>query len=101
MHFGVRFDFIVAQSIFSHAGPDIVATALRGFRQSLANDGVILATFIPPETLGIPEQTEPGWSPEETEAYLRRFHYRFGPEDLAGLERFETLLREHDLMASD
>jgi chorismate dehydratase len=41
------------------------------------------------------QQTEPGWTPEETEAYLRRFHYRLGPEDLRGMERFEQLLREH------
>lgn len=47
------------------------------------------------------QQTEPGWSPAEMEAYLRRFHYRLGPEDLAGLERFEQLLHEHDLIRSD
>jgi chorismate dehydratase len=46
-------------------------------------------------------ETGPGWSPAEMEAYLRRFHYRFGPEDLQGLERFETLLGEHGLLAAD
>ena len=46
-------------------------------------------------------QTEPGWTHEETEAYLRRFHYRLGPEDLKGLAHFETLLREHGLIESD
>ena len=44
------------------------------------------------------QQTEPGWRPEEVEAYLRRFHYRLGPEDLKGLERFEALLQEHGLI---
>jgi len=44
------------------------------------------------------QQTEPGWPAHETEAYLRRFHYRLGPEDLAGLARFEELLREHALL---
>lgn len=43
------------------------------------------------------QQTEPGWTPQETEAYLRRFHYRLGPEDLQGLERFAALIREHGL----
>jgi chorismate dehydratase len=43
--------------------------------------------------------TEPGWSTSEMEAYLRRFHYRLGPEDLDGLERFKTLLSEHALLA--
>jgi len=46
-------------------------------------------------------QTEPGWSAPETEAYLRRFHYRLGPEDLEGMARFEFLLREHRLLDSD
>jgi chorismate dehydratase len=44
------------------------------------------------------QQTEPGWTQEETEAYLRRFHYRLGPEHLAGLTRFEELVREHGLL---
>jgi chorismate dehydratase len=47
------------------------------------------------------QQTEPGWSAEETEAYLRRFHYRLGPEDLAGLARFEELLAGHGLIDRD
>ena len=41
------------------------------------------------------DQSIPEDVPEETEAYLRRFHYRLGPEDLRGMERFEQLLREH------
>ncbi len=47
------------------------------------------------------QQTEPGWTADEMEAYLRCFHYRFGPEDLKGLERFEELLRQHDLIRGD
>jgi len=47
------------------------------------------------------QQIEPGWSAEETEAYLRRFHYRLGPDDLAGLERFDQLIREHGLSEQD
>jgi len=46
-------------------------------------------------------QTEPGWTPEETEAYLRRFHYRLGQEDLEGMARFELLLRERGLIERD
>ena len=42
-----------------------------------------------------------GWSAAEMEGYLRRFHYRFGPEDLQGLDRFESLLGEHGLLAGD
>jgi chorismate dehydratase len=40
----------------------------------------------------------PGWSADDMEGYLRRFHYRFGPEDLDGLNRFEALLAEHRLL---
>lgn len=47
------------------------------------------------------QTTEPGWSTAEMEAYLRRFHYRFGPEDLKGLERFRALLAEHGLLSAD
>ena len=47
------------------------------------------------------QQTDPGWTAEETEAYLRRFHYRLGPEHLRGMERFEALLREHGLVDRD
>ncbi len=47
------------------------------------------------------QTTEPGWSAAETEAYLRRFHYRLGPEDLKGLERFRALITEHGLLGAD
>jgi len=47
------------------------------------------------------QQTEPGWTQAEMEAYLRRFHYRLGPEDLAGLERFRSLVVEHGLVEGD
>lgn len=47
------------------------------------------------------QQTEPGWTAEATEAYLRRFSYRLGPDHLAGMQRFESLLREHQLLESD
>jgi len=46
-------------------------------------------------------ETGPGWSADEMEGYLRRFHYRLGPEDLHGLERFEALLTEHGLIPND
>ncbi len=45
--------------------------------------------------------TDPGWTPRETEDYLRQFHYRFGPEELAGLARYEALLREHGYVEND
>jgi chorismate dehydratase len=46
-------------------------------------------------------QTEPGWTPAEMEAYLRRFHYRLGPDDLEGMKRFAELLQQHGLLQHD
>ncbi len=45
--------------------------------------------------------TDPGWSAEETEAYLRQFHYRFGPQELEGLARYEALVRANNLLVID
>jgi chorismate dehydratase len=42
--------------------------------------------------------TGQGWSADEMEGYLRRFHYRLGPEDLEGLDRFEQLVHQHGLV---
>lgn len=44
--FSRQFDFILAQSIFSHTGGDLVRTALRNFGSSLLPDGLVAATFI-------------------------------------------------------
>ena len=50
---------------------------------------------------GARAETGPGGTSEEMEAYLRRFHYRLGPEDLRGMERFEALVTEHGLVAGE
>ena len=68
---------------------------LRGFLDSSLAAG--LATL--PEIAR--RETGPGWSSADMEGYLRRFHYRLGPEDLHGLGRFEALLAEHGLLAPD
>ena len=44
--FDTRFDFIVAQSIFSHTSQELVRTALEGFHESLNNHGIAAVTFI-------------------------------------------------------
>ena len=61
-HFGVSFDFIVAQSIFSHAGPDLIAKALTGFKACLTETGLVLATFVQPHQMGQDaESYQNGW----------------------------------------
>lgn len=49
--FGVQFDFAVAQSVFSHAYPDLVFEGLRGIARALAPGGKLLATFKEGETV--------------------------------------------------
>jgi SAM-dependent methyltransferase len=44
--FSQQFDFIVAQSIFSHTGADLIGVALRNFSESLKPDGLIVVTFV-------------------------------------------------------
>jgi cyclopropane fatty-acyl-phospholipid synthase-like methyltransferase len=44
--FSQQFDFIVAQSIFSHTGSDLINITLGNFYQSLKPDGVVVATFM-------------------------------------------------------
>jgi cyclopropane fatty-acyl-phospholipid synthase-like methyltransferase len=69
-HFGVQFDFIVAQSIFSHTGKDLAMTALSDFRTSIKADGLLLVTFLQPQQLGnAPEFTGSGWVYPECVAY--------------------------------
>jgi cyclopropane fatty-acyl-phospholipid synthase-like methyltransferase len=60
--FGVSFDFILAQSIFSHAGRDLVSRCLAEFRSCLEKSGLILVTFVQPHQLGTTEEfSGSGW----------------------------------------
>ena len=61
-HFGARFDYIVAQSIFSHAGRDVIATSLSGFKTCLNENGLVIATFVLPIQFGNAAEFEgSGW----------------------------------------
>lgn len=44
--FGQKFDFIIAQSIFSHTGNDLIPGALSNIYKSLNDNGIALLTFI-------------------------------------------------------
>lgn len=44
--FSRQFNFIIAQSIFSHTGKDLIFTALKNFKNSLESEGLIAATFV-------------------------------------------------------
>jgi len=43
--FGVSFDFVVAQSVFSHTHPDLLRLGLSKIAAALADDGKLLATW--------------------------------------------------------
>ena len=58
---GADFDFIVAQSIFSHCGADLFETALGGFARALARTGLALVTIIDPGKDGFAEFAGSGW----------------------------------------
>ena len=45
----ISFDFAVAQSIFSHCGMDLIKGWLSAISRSLAEDGALVATFLPGE----------------------------------------------------
>jgi len=77
--FGRRFNFIVAQSIFSHCGPDLVAKALASMRGALEPGGLIAATFVE----GDRDEEQPGWVYPECVAYTPRRVRTFA--DAAGL----------------
>lgn len=43
--FGVKFNFVVARSIFSHAAPPLVCRALESFRDNAVPNGIMLASY--------------------------------------------------------
>ena len=57
VNFDRKFDFIIAQSIFSHAGSDLVRIAIPNLVDSLKDDGIIAMTFVE----GASSSTKMGW----------------------------------------
>jgi SAM-dependent methyltransferase len=77
--FSQQFDFIVAQSVFSHTGSDLVNRALGNFGESLKANGLIVATFIE----GARDFDGSGWVYPGCVSYRRSTIRRFAEE--AGL----------------
>src|SRR6185312_5696150 len=46
---GNNYDFIIAQSIFSHMGTDLITIALNSFHKAISHNGLILITFVQEE----------------------------------------------------
>ena len=56
-HAKIAFDFALAQSIFSHCGLDLIEGWLSAISGSLAQDGVLVATFL----IGEEDSAKTGW----------------------------------------
>lgn len=76
INFNLKFDFIIAQSIFSHAGSDLIRIALPNLRDSLKDDGLIAVTFIQ----GCKDSREKGWKYPECVQYQPHTINRFAQE---------------------
>lgn len=74
--FSQQFDFILAQSIFSHTGSDILTIALANFKKSLKADGLIAATFVE----DIDDYPGTGWVYPECVTYRRSSIRRFATD---------------------
>lgn len=57
--FGTNFDFVVAQSIITHTGPDLLARLLRSATDALAPGGMLLFSYI--RERGSAPQPQDGW----------------------------------------
>ena len=53
----IPFDFVLAQSIFSHSGLDLIKGWLSAISRSLARDGALVATFL----IGQEDCAQTGW----------------------------------------
>lgn len=68
--FGERFDFIIAQSVFSHAGSDPTRRALKAFAEALEPGGLIVANWLlGPEGYG-PSPGTTDWVYPECVAFM-------------------------------
>ncbi len=84
----ISFDFALAQSIFSHCGLDLISGWLSAISRSLAEDGALVATFLP----GDEDSPRTGW------VYPECVNYRPTTLERAAAEanlRFEILDWKH------
>jgi cyclopropane fatty-acyl-phospholipid synthase-like methyltransferase len=76
--FESKFDFILAQSIFSHCGRDMIELILSSFKETLADGGLILATFVHQGSAGLNDEfVGNGWVYPGCVAYAPETVLRF------------------------
>jgi SAM-dependent methyltransferase len=71
--FEERFDFVVAQSIASHTGPDLTRKLLANLRGALMSDGLLLVTFFEGDT----DNPREGWIYPDCCAYRKETAMQF------------------------
>jgi SAM-dependent methyltransferase len=77
--FDTEFDFIVAQSIFSHTTRALAVRGLQGFHAVLAPDGLVACTFVEtPQPQPVPASATPG-------GWVYPDCVLFTPADIAGV----------------
>jgi hypothetical protein len=84
----ISFDFVLAQSIFSHCGLDLIKGWLSAISRSLAQDGALVATFL----VGDDDSPRTGW------IYPECVNYRPATLEHAAADvdlRFEILNWKH------
>jgi SAM-dependent methyltransferase len=84
----IAFDFVLAQSIFSHCGLDLITNWLRAISRSLAQNGALVATFL----IGEEDSPKTGW------IYPECVNYRPATLERAAADvnlRFEILDWKH------
>ncbi len=64
---GLRYDFVLAQSIFSHCGPDLLASWVSQVSELLTDHGALVATFIESDA----DNRRPGWIYPDCVSYQR------------------------------
>jgi SAM-dependent methyltransferase len=57
---GNAFDYVLAQSVFSHTGTDLMARTMASFRRVIRPDGLLVCTFMHTEE-GLRERSQEGW----------------------------------------
>lgn len=82
--FGRQFDFVMAQSIVTHTGPDLVRAMLAPLAQVLAPDGLFLFSYIRKDDAAETGCPPPGWHYPHCVAYTD--NQLIGELEAAGLD---------------
>lgn len=81
--FGTQFDYVLAQSVFSHTYRDLAVAGLQAVKSSLASQGLLVATFYETIPVFLPKGVSHG--PEEGTGFRRSLCVAYTWREWAGL----------------